>query len=38
MSKNKKKSTNLATKILVWVMFFSMIGSIIASFAIYLIN
>ncbi len=38
MSKNKKKSTNLAAKILVWVMLIAMIGSIIASFAIYLIN
>lgn len=38
MTKTKKKKIkNLGTKILVWIMLIAMIGSFIASLAIYLI-
>lgn len=39
MSKNKKKKIkNLGTKILVWIMLIAMIGSFVASLAVYFIN
>lgn len=33
----KKSSTNLATKILVWIMLIAMVGSVVASLLIYLV-
>ncbi len=38
MSKNKKKSSNLAAKIIVWIMLIAMVGSMIASLVIYFVN
>ena len=36
--KSKKKIKNLGSKIMVWIMLFIMIGSLIASLAIYLVG
>ena len=36
--KNKKKIKNLGTKIMVWIMLLTMIGSMIASLAIYFVG
>lgn len=36
--KRKKKIKNLGAKIMVWIMLFIMVGSMIASLAIYLIG
>ena len=39
MAKNKKKKIkNLGTKILVWIMLIAMVGSFIASLAVYFIR
>ena len=35
---NKKKNKNIGAKILVWVMLIAMVGSLIASLLVYLIN
>lgn len=36
--KNKKKMKNLGSKILVWIMLIAMVGSFIASLAVYFIR
>ncbi len=38
MAKKKKSSTSLISKILVWIMLIAMVGSMIASLAIYFIG
>ena len=38
MAKSKKKIKNLGAKILIWIMLIVMVGSIIASLAIYFIG
>lgn len=38
MAKKKKKIKNLGTKILVWIMLITMILSMVASLAIYLVG
>ena len=38
MAKKKKKIKNLGTKIIVWIMLLVMVGSMIASLAIYFVG
>ena len=38
MAKKKKKIKNLGTKIIVWIMLLLMVGSMIASLAIYFVG
>ena len=38
MAKNKKKNKNVGAKILVWIMLIAMVGSFIASLAVYFVS
>ena len=38
MTKNKKKSKNIGAKILVWIMLIAMVGSFVASLAVYFVG